>query len=120
MGVSHLKPEFPALLGAGFHIRTLGEVRELCVRAFATSLSRRAIMDGIEQIIRKLNEFEVAGEMWLDGSFVTSKIDPDDVDSLLRVSSDIYEGDATKRTIIDWATEPDRWNTHSCDSYCTF
>lgn len=57
------------------------------------------------------------GELWVDGSFVTQKIDPGDVDILVHVSSGIYEGNAGKRQAVDWATSPNLKKTHSCDAF---
>ncbi len=112
-----LKPEFPGLFPGGFHKKTVHEVRQLCVRNFGTSITRRGIMDGLERIVKKLNAADVLGELWVDGSFATEKIDPSDVDVILRVGSDTYDGDATVREAVDWAADPDRWKTHSCDAY---
>jgi Family of unknown function (DUF6932) len=117
MAFSHVKPEFPPLLTPGFHSVSLGEVRGLCVTKFPTSLTRRAIMDGLRQVIRKLNEADIEGELWLDGSFLTEKIDPEDVDYLLCVGSDIYDVDPAKRAVIDWASHADLKTSHLCDAY---
>ncbi|HEV7222846.1 MAG TPA: hypothetical protein VGN42_09100 [Pirellulales bacterium] len=74
-------------------------------------------MDHLIDLVGRLSRGDVAGELWIDGSFVTEKIDPEDVDILLRVPSGVYDGDAAKRTLIDWATHEERWDDHSCDSY---
>ena len=95
---------------------TIAEVRSLCVKPFR-SITRKPIMDLIEEVIKKLNYEQVVGELWLDGSFVTEKIDPDDVDVLLHVSANPYESDARFRSAVDWATDPARKDTHSFDAY---
>lgn len=74
-------------------------------------------MEGLEEVIRRLSGAAIVGEVWVDGSFVTEKIDPEDVDILVRVSSDQYDNDAAKRAVVDWASHPDLWDTHSCDAY---
>jgi hypothetical protein len=116
MGASYPKPEFPPLLERGFHIWTMPQVRAGLVKAFATSLTRRGIMDGLDRFVARLDDAGITGELWLDGSFLTEKIDPEDVDCLIRVSSDLYDGDSAKRAVIDWASEVDRRETHSCDA----
>lgn len=117
MGNGSVKPEFPPLLAPGFHWMTVAEVRELCVIAFPSSLTRRAIMEGLEEVISRLNNADIDGEIWIDGSFLTSKIDPLDVDYLLCVGSDIYDHDPAKRLVIDWASHEDLRDSHSCDAY---
>jgi len=117
MGASYPKPEFPPLLDRGFHMWTMPQVRAGLVTAFATSLTRGGIVDGLERLVARLDDAGIIGELWLDGSFLTEKIDPKDIDCLLRVWSDLYDGDAAKRAVVDWACEVDRRETHSCDTY---
>lgn len=63
------------LLPPGIHWATLPEIRA----RFATNAGRTALFDGIERVAAAL---ELAGctEMYLDGSYVTSKVDPSDFD----------------------------------------
>jgi len=114
-----LKPEFPPLFPAGFHWMTLEEVRALCVKheRFAASITRRAIMEGLEKLVSNLDATGVVGELWLDGGFVTEKIDPEDVDILIRVASALYDTNSQVRVIVKWASDEKRKETHFCDSY---
>jgi hypothetical protein len=120
MGQSTLKPEFPPLLAPGFHSIDLAGVYRLCVagKRFELSVSRKAVFEGFRQVVEALNQAGVNGQLWIDGSFVTEKIDPHDVDMLLHVQSSEYDGDADKREVISWATSPELLESHSCDSYC--
>ncbi|HUY92282.1 MAG TPA: hypothetical protein VMV10_26310 [Pirellulales bacterium] len=74
-------------------------------------------MEGLEALILKLSAAEITGEVWVNGSFSTQKIDPEDADILVRVSSGIYDFDVAKRATVDWATHRDRWSDHTCDAY---
>lgn len=115
-----LPPEFPPLLPSGFHRRTLAEVRAefVAAAAFTASTTRDKIMRGLERVVYTLNNcYGLRGELWLDGSFLTEKIDPKDVDYLLCVPSDIYDRDTTARTTVDWASHEDRLFSHYCDGY---
>ncbi len=112
-----IKPQFPPLLADGFHRRTVAEIRAICVKAFPTSITRRGIMEHLEDIIRHLSADKVKGSLWIDGSFVTEKIDPSDVDIIVHVASAIYEGDSKKRGAVDWAVADERCSTHSSDGY---
>ncbi|MEX0642153.1 MAG: hypothetical protein WD468_05605, partial [Pirellulales bacterium] len=108
---------FPPLLSAGFHEMTLVEVRELCVTAFPKSLTRKSVMEGLVRVIDKLNRASVIGEVWVDGSFATRKIDASDADILVHVASELYDSNLTVRDAVWWATLPERKDTDSCDSY---
>lgn len=117
MGVSPIKPEYPPLLTPGFHALSIEEIRERFVVAFPISLTRRGIMEGLTKVVERLNGGGVRGEIWLDGSFVTEKTDPKDVDMLIRIPSDLYDADERVRVAVDWASDEDRCESHNCDSY---
>lgn len=74
-------------------------------------------MQGLETVIFALIAGRIVGELWIDGSFVTEKIDPEDVDLLLRVPAEIYDADPARRAVIDWASREELLQTHFCDSY---
>jgi len=116
--MSHLtKPEFSPLLPLGFHPMTLADVRALCVDTFGLSSTRDQIMSGFETVVSVLVNEGVEGEIWVDGSFTTAKIDPVDVDWVMFVSSD-YIATATQQqqAAIDWVATNLK-ASHSCDSY---
>ena len=54
----------------------LVDVRQQSETAFPTSLTRKGIIDGLSAMIVKLNEADIVGSLWLDGSFLTEKITP--------------------------------------------
>jgi len=111
------KPEFLPLLEKGRHQMSLLELRKLCVNAFPLSTTRSKIMNGLEKIVEKLRSNSIQGEIWVDGSFVTAKINPEDVDIVLRCPADFYDNCTQKqRDTVDWLT-PNLKNTHLCDSY---
>lgn len=47
---------------------------------FATNEVRTEIMDGLEQVVAMLRSVGVFKEIYVDGSFVTDKVEPGDVD----------------------------------------
>jgi hypothetical protein len=74
-------------------------------------------MDGLEEVIKELNRMQVPAEIWIDGSFLTEKIDPEDVDIVLRIESHVYDnGTAEQQQIIDWVAGNLK-ASHHCDSY---
>jgi uncharacterized protein DUF6932 len=80
------KVEFPPLLPAGFHEMPLPALRHLCVDGFPLSTVRAGLMGGIEAICGSLSTALVPASVWIDGSFMTQKIDPADVDLAVRLS----------------------------------
>lgn len=72
-------------------------------------------MDGLEDLIRVLIKSRIHGVMWVDGSFVTEKIDPDDVDILLAVPYELAQGDYYQRDALKWfRASSDRKASHRC------
>ena len=112
-----MKPEFPPLLAPGFHVMTVAGLRAMCVISFPTSVTRPLIMPRLESVIARVSKARIIGELWIDGSFVTEKIDPDDVDILIRVAYEEYVSNPAKSAVVDWASNVDLVRTHSCDAY---
>ena len=118
-----LKPEFPPLwTEAGFYPISMKALREKCVDAFPLSQTREKIMSGLEKLVKRVVKDEVPGELWVDGSFTTQAIDPDDVDLLLHLPSEFCATMAEERTQetrrkIDWFQDEERRKTHYCDTH---
>jgi hypothetical protein len=114
------KVEYPPLLSVGFHEMTVKEVRTLCVDRFPLSKKRDDIMTKLESVIDTLRKEKVEADVWVDGSFLTEKIDPEDSDILLHVQGDFYDNAAPEqRKAIDWVNSNLK-ATHLCDSYVHF
>ena len=77
-------------------------------------------MEGLEYVITELDLKAVKGELWIDGSFLTEKSDPEDVDVVLRMSANFYDNATLEQQqAVDWLGE-DLFTTHMCDSYVFF
>jgi hypothetical protein len=85
------KPEYPPLLATGFHQMTLKSLRELCADRFPLSACRRTLMDGFERLVNLFITKRVPGRFWVDGSFLTEDIEPNDVDIVLALHLSEYE-----------------------------
>src|SRR5688572_26578012 len=87
------KDEFPPLLPEGFHSKALADIRTLCVDnpQFARSSTRERIMGRLDAAVKRLADAGIVGELWIDGSFLTQKINPEDVDLSLKVDGDFYD-----------------------------
>ena len=111
-------PESPPLLPSGLHVRTMKELRAMCVGDFRTSATREKLMSGLERVVEELRAIGVPGQLWIDGSFVTRKVDPNDVDFVLSVDY-LWYCDATKeqRAAVDLVAEGLKRPPYYCDSY---
>lgn len=97
------KPEFPPLLPLGRHPHTVAEITTLCVDAFTASTTRKDIMRGLVELIDKLTAAGIVGEVWVDGSFLTKKVDPEDVDIILCLDASFHEACTIEQlSVIDW------------------
>ena len=112
-----MKPEWPPLLERGFHPMTLGGLRQLCVTPFSLSKTRPAIMAGLEQLTEDVAGYGIAADLWIDGSFVTEKLDPEDADVVFCVRAELYDnGTPSQRQILDALNDADLkpgYQTHS-------
>lgn len=86
------KEEYPALLPLGFHEKTLKELHALCVAPFAErSFTRSLIMQGLEIVAQNMLNAKIEAKLWVDGSFLTKKLDPSDVDILVELRGEYYD-----------------------------
>ena len=116
-GTPSSKPEFAPLLAIGRYEMSLAELKQLCVYDFPLSATRPRIMEGLEKVIEELRMNGIEGEVWIDGSFVTEKMNPEDVDLVLRIQAIFYENATHKqKEAVSWLTTNLK-NTHLCDSY---
>src|SRR3990167_10490744 len=79
-------------------------------------------MAGMRRFIGKLARAGIKGELWIDGSFLTEKIDPEDVDFALRMTHDFVSSCSKSQFgVIEWITDLSQKNLikseYSCDSY---
>lgn len=113
-------PEYPPLLPHGFHEKTLEELTQMCVTAFPLSTTRSKIMQGLRTVIGRFLGAKIAGELWINGGFLTNSINPIDSDVVLAVDHVVYDtGTTLQRKTIDWIDSNLRAK-HLCDSYKFF
>lgn len=111
------KPEFPPLLEPGLHPFTIAQLRQRCVHDFPDSATRATIMAGLEYVVAELSSKGVTGEVWVNGSFLTEKVDPADVDLVLRAPAALVDdGTAAQREAVEWVASNLKAD-HLCDSY---
>ena len=75
--------EFLPLLHPGIHTLTQANVEELAVKAYPSSVRRPKLFSGLVTWLDQLRARGVVGRCWLDGSFLTEKPEPNDIDLVL-------------------------------------
>ena len=74
------KPDFPPLLQPGMHNLTIQELYTLAVAPFAQDQRRHFLYEKLIAWVGALQALGVSGTLWLDGSFLTEKPEPGDID----------------------------------------
>lgn len=78
------KPEFPPLLPAGFHTLSEADLFALTVTNFKTSTRRQPLWDSLMLFCDDLRHAGlIPCKLWLNGSYLTQKIEPDDIDLIV-------------------------------------
>jgi hypothetical protein len=112
------KPEFSPLLPAGFHAVDLAGLRRLCVERFPASFSRGGIMKNLEQVIARINGSGIPSKLWIDGSFLTEKLNPDDVDIAMTIALQVYSSlSPSQRAFFDGFRSNSLYPSHRIDNY---
>lgn len=96
---------------------SLTKLRNLCVDGFPESTVRADIMAGFESIFERAINLNLTGHVWLDGSFVTQKVDPGDVDFIFLLPSHFMDqGTPEQGEFIEWliANEDDPRKSFLC------
>ena len=75
-------------------------------------------MNAFMKLFRQVRAANIVGEVWVNGSFLTQKIDPADIDFLLCVSADLYDnGTAEQHRLFTLIGEQGLRDQNHCDSY---
>lgn len=77
------KPDFPPLLAPGVHTHTLDVLKALAVDAFPHDDRRALLFQNFEKWLGEFTGANCSGRIWLDGSFLTQKPSPDDIDFIV-------------------------------------
>jgi uncharacterized protein DUF6932 len=92
-------PDYPPLLAPGFVDVTLDDLDRLFVERFTDRAVRQDLVEHLRRFLAVLRSLGITGMMWLDGSFVTEKPHPGDIDAVLLVANAVLG--ALPRTDLD-------------------
>lgn len=71
---------YPPLLSPGIHDGDLDRLKTLSVDPFNQDPKRSRIYERFTEFCDRLQEFGISFEVWVDGSYLTEKPEPNDVD----------------------------------------
>ena len=96
---------------------SLAELKALTVEGFPLSARRSLVFEGLEKLLNELNRWSIQAEVWIDGSFLTQKIDPEDCDLVVRLDSEFVERCSPEQfQVLSWINTNLK-ATLLCDSY---
>ena len=96
---------------------SVADLSELCVTRFPLSKRRESIMHSLEALLANLSSAGVKAEAWINGSFLTEKIDPDDVDLVVLVQQPDWPSDQGGKEALARVARQEFKNPLKCDSY---
>lgn len=111
------KTDYPPLLQGGFHPMSLLELHQLTVSEFPNSQRRPRLFASLQIYLELLEGTGLKAEVWIDGSYMSSKAEPDDIDLVVcfdpgsaRALS--AEAQQQARTLLDTRIVGSRFNLH--------
>ena len=112
-----MKEDSLPLLGPGRHVFTLEELRKLCVHDI-NSIQRHNLFAALHTLVTRLTRLEVACELWVDGSYLTEKFEPEDIDLCVVVHHAIYENLSSEaKLLLDDVANPECKYLGCLDAY---
>jgi hypothetical protein len=91
MGVGS-KHDCEPLLAPGRHYMTLEEIEALCVTQFPGNVRRRNLYFKLEAFVQQFLVAGICCQIWVDGSFLTTKEDPNDLDVTVMIEPEVGTG----------------------------
>jgi hypothetical protein len=82
-------PEFAPLLAPGRHVFCIPKLRTLCVEEVPFSPTRQVLFAALESWIEAILATGFTADLWVDGSFLTAKVDPNDIDVVTKIDYDV-------------------------------
>ena len=107
-------------LPSGFHDKKTSEIRSAFVDNFPNSKSRKEIFEGYLKFCKTLMALGIKNFVqWLDGSFCTSKENPNDIDVVTFVNYDKLNALTleNQKLLMEVALNPYSKELFRCDSY---
>lgn len=106
-------------LPVGRHRATLEEIEALLVEGFPDSATRGPLFASWRNLVAAIQRVVSVQAHWLDGSFVTTKQDPNDIDAVTHLDGALVDAlDEVDMTLIKGLLSHKITEAlHGCDSY---
>lgn len=113
------KIDHPPLLDPGVHIFTLQQLRERFVDPFRQNGRRLELLSRFTMLISRIRDIGIPCDIWLDGSFVTTKEEPDDLDVVVFISRIAINGLSKEKLAMAYELQnrPLMRARYACDIY---
>lgn len=110
--------EFPPLLESGLQRMNIAELQKLVVEQFSYSTSRVELWKNFSELLDTLARLKLPCDIWVDGSFLTKKINPKDVDFLVELPIEILSAlNEDQKNLIDNLSRRAFYTGKKLDSY---
>lgn len=90
------------LLPAGLHEYEPGPFERDFVAGFATSQTRKPLFLLLGEVLEEIKPLFMPVELWINGSYVTSKVNPNDIDLLMFLDLDDFVKFASKNPSFEY------------------
>ncbi len=107
-----MKKDATPLLEAGIHTKTLEETYLICVDSFKDKQRREELFSLLKMFLAEIKSQIGDCEIWLDGSFLTKKMNPNDIDIVVYLPSDAVFVEADVLLLLHSAQ-----TKYQCDAY---
>lgn len=96
----------------------IGGLRRLCVDRFPDSFTRGGIMTNLEAIVQRINQSGIRAQLWINGSFLTEKLNPEDADIAMIVEAATFASmSPSQRLFFDGFRTNSLFASHKIDNY---
>jgi hypothetical protein len=104
------KHDHAPLLAPGGHYFSVAELEPLCVGRFAgpSRDRRQTLFYGLEELVQRLLVATIPCKVFVDGSFLTEKPEPDDVDAIVVTELCVFESlSEDQMQVLEAINKPD-------------
>lgn len=111
--------EASGYLPPGIHDMVVADIQQHFVAGFPTSTSRKQIFQGYEKHRSELATLGIDLHQLLGGSFISTKLDPSDIDLVCFADSNVVDNlpQAQKELLAQLTAGPETKASHLCDAY---
>jgi hypothetical protein len=105
------------ILQPGLHDIGVADLENHFLSSFPRSKTRAVLIEGLNKFIEKLQALDIPIELWIDGSFTTDKLDPNDVDLVIFASQqDVNQLDSNTTGLLRGLLDrPSSRKKYGCD-----